>query len=378
MKSLINKNFFGTKQGPTMVKESINFECKEVQSSNNNQKLRDNEATFTQNKDKTVNLDGSNLGSLVNKSNNNKTNKVRPEENKSLVNEKPVKPRRKARNETNDANSSCEEKSIVKAKEEPLMAKKSIEKHKIEANDCQTDIRNNKSVYNHKQIVQSENSGKVENNSFQIDFDHYSDNLTILSQHISINVQQFKNIRSLLNDYKGNKAKRLKSFNNIKAKCQSFGQTYDEIKKCLSFSELRFLVNHIFFLRTNLWKEIHSNGGNSLAVNNDFKVTENTKKLVDGIIEYLEQFYLVVSFASQSLSSLYKVLNGDEVDKTNEQQGLRSVFNEYKEHLKILLEKLKNIEAFIKVIDVRSDVIDIIILTRAFFAMYESIFVGYV
>ena len=115
-------------------------------------------------------------------------------------------------------------------------------------------------------------------------------------------MQQFKTLRRLLNDHKGNKRKtRFKSFKNIKIFCQTFGEIYDEIQGCLSYCDLRNLRNHIFTLRTNLWKEVHyERSGNNLVVRTDFKMSENTKKLVDGIIKFLDELNEVVDFANQS------------------------------------------------------------------------------
>ena len=343
-----------------------NLACESIKTVDNNQELLDTEATFAQNNDKIVNLDGFDPCSQVENNDNDKTNEHKPDVNKS------------------PAPNNCEDKNVAETKEETASAEESAGEDAREADDLLKNNKDHNSIDEENPVVRNESSNKAENKLDREEFDYFSYDFDILVQYISVDLQQFKKLRCLLKNHKGNKAKRLESFKTIKAFCQTFGDTYDgiiydKVKGNLSYDDLRYLVNNIFILRTNLWKEIHSNGGNSSAVKNDLTVSENTKKLVDKIIEYLEQLNEAVDLASKSLNLLRKVMYGDSASKVKGQQDLSSVFSEYKDKLMCMDETLEYYDRLVRTEDVRSNLEEIFLLIHYFFTDFlQKKFVGYV
>ena len=352
-----------------------NFACEGIHTLDHNSQSIITKATFTQNNNKMVTLDGFNVDFKV--ENNKKTNKDKTEDELSYVNENQDQLRTEELIVTNNSpHNSREDKKFVGTKEEPELAEELTEKDTREANKLKVDTIESSSA-DKENLVLNENSNDIENKQANINFDYGFHNLKILSQYISVDVQQFKILRSLLNDHKGNRAIRLK---DIKIKCQTFGEIYDEVKGSLSHDVVRYLVNQIFILRTDLWKEVHSEerSSNSLTVKKDFKVTGNTKKLVDGIIEFLEQLDATVDYLGQSFYLLQNVLHSSQDSKVKDQNDLNSTFSKYMDSKDLLIEILENSKCFSMIEDVQEDVAEIINLTCYFCTDYEKLFVGYV
>ena len=314
-----------------------NFACEGIQTLDIKSQSPNTEATFTQNKVNMVSLDGSYVGSQFENNNNDKTNKDKPEEKNSPVNENLDELRTKQLNVTNDSHNNCEDKNIVGTEEELELTKESTEKDTREANDHQQDTEDNESVDKEKQAVQNENPNHPTNDDQTVDkLNSYYENFKTLIQYLNVDVQQFKSLRSLLDSYVGKKSNRSKVFNRIKKQCQTYGEIYENIQGRFTYASLQSVLNQIFVLRTQLWKEVRCG---EARINNS-KVAdeiESAKVLVDRLIEFLEQFKIAADTAIQSLVLMHKLLICGQTELT---KNLTSVYSDYIQNLNSSLEKL--------------------------------------
>ena len=255
------------------------------------------------------------------------------------MNEKPDQSTAKDLCETNETHKSSKEKNFVRAKEEPKLARESIEKNTRVTNSAEVDTRDIKSVDKEIFVVKNEISNHQIDDVPAVDvLNCHLENFKVLSQYLSVDLRQFKSLRGLLNSYVGNKRNRLRVFNRIKSQCQTYGEIYESIQGRLMDAALQNIVNQIFVSRAQLWKEIKC--GEKLFSNS--KVSdkiESAKKLVDRIVEFLEQFKTATDLAVQSLYLVHKLIF---CNQTEVIEDFNSVYKEYIDNLKSSNEKLNS------------------------------------